>query len=41
MQMRIKMALKAVDGTRVPEEVSNTINVVPDAKGSDYRSFAK
>jgi hypothetical protein len=41
MQMRIKMALKAVDGTRVPEEVSSTINVVPDAKGSDYRSFAK
>jgi len=41
MQMRIKMALRAVDGTRVPEEVSNTINVVPDAKGSDYRSFAK
>ncbi|MFM9001320.1 MAG: hypothetical protein ACKORB_06815, partial [Opitutia bacterium] len=41
MQMRIKMALKAVDGTRVPEEISNTINVVPDAKGADYRSFAK
>ena len=40
-QMRIKMNLKAVDGSRVPDEVSNTINVVPEKQGQDYRSFAK
>jgi hypothetical protein len=40
-QMRIKMNLKSVDGSRVPDEVSNTINVVPDKQGEDYRSFAK
>ena len=40
-QMRIKMNVKAVDGTRVPDEVCNTINVVPEQMGSDYRSFAK
>ena len=40
-QMRIKMNVKAVDGTRVPDEVCNTINVVPEKQGSDYRSFAK
>jgi hypothetical protein len=40
-QMRIKMNLKAVDGSRVPDEVSNTINVVPEKQGEDYRSFAK
>ena len=39
--MRIKMNVKAVDGTRVPDEVCNTINVVPEKQGSDYRSFAK
>jgi hypothetical protein len=39
--MRIKMNVKAVDGTRVPDEVCNTINVVPEKPGSDYRSFAK
>jgi len=40
-QMRIRMNLKAVDGSRVPDEVSNTINVVPEKQGEDYRSFAK
>jgi hypothetical protein len=40
-QMRIKMNVKAVDGTRVPDEICNTINVVPEQMGSDYRSFAK
>lgn len=40
-QMRIKMNLKAVDGSRVPDEVCNTINVVPEKQGTDYRSFAK
>jgi hypothetical protein len=39
--MRIKMNLKSVDGSRVPDEVSNTINVVPEKQGEDYRSFAK
>ena len=41
MTSRIKMNLKAVDGTRVPDEVCNTINVVPEKQGEDYRSFAK
>ena len=40
MQMRIKMNVKAVDGSRVPDDVANTINVVPDKEGEDYRSFA-
>ena len=40
-QMRIKMNVKAVDGTRVPDEICNTINVVPEQMGTDYRSFAK
>ncbi len=41
MQMRIKMNVKAVDGSRVPDDVANTINVVPEKEGEDYRSFAK
>lgn len=41
MQMRIRMNVKAVDGSRVPDDVAHTINVVPDKEGTDYRSFAK
>ncbi len=41
MQMRIKMNVKAVDGTRVPDDIGSTINVVPEKEGQDYRSFAK
>ena len=41
MQMRIKMNVKAVDGSRVPDDISSTINVVPEKEGQDYRSFAK
>ena len=40
MQMRIKMNVKAVDGSRVPDDVAHTINVVPEKEGEDYRSFA-
>ncbi len=40
-QMRIKMNLKAVDGSRVPDEVAHTINVVAEKQGTDYKSFAK
>lgn len=41
MQSRIKMNLKAEDGSRVPDEISHTINVVPPASspGADYRSL--
>ena len=40
MQMRIKMNIKAADGTAIPSDVGNTINVVPsDAKrGMDFTS---
>lgn len=31
MQMRIKMNIKAADGTAMPTEIGNTINVVPKA----------
>jgi pyruvate carboxylase len=41
MQMRIKMNVKAVDGSRVPDDIAHTINVVPEKEGEDYRSFAK
>ena len=41
MQMRIKMNVKAVDGSRVPDDIGSTINVVPEKEGEDYRSFAK
>jgi len=41
MQMRIKMNVKAVDGSRVPDDIGSTINVVPEKEGQDYRSFAK
>ena len=41
MQMRVKMNVKAVDGSRVPGEIAHTINVVPEKEGEDYRSFAK
>ena len=40
-QMRIKMNLKALDGSRVPDEVCHTINVVAEKQGTDYKSFAK
>jgi hypothetical protein len=40
-QIRVKMNIKAVDGTRLPDEVYHTINVVPEKQGEDYRSFAK
>ena len=40
MQMRIKMNVKAVDGSRVPDDIGSTINVVPEKEGEDYRSFA-
>jgi len=42
MQSRIKMNLKAADGSRVPDEICHTINVVPPASspGTDYRSIA-
>jgi len=33
MQMEIKMNIKAADGSTVPAEVANTINVVPPATG--------
>jgi hypothetical protein len=41
MQMRIKMNVKSVDGSRVPDDIAHTINVVPEKEGEDYRSFAK
>jgi len=41
MQMRVKMNVKAADGSRVPDEIVHTINVVPEKEGTDYRSFAK
>ena len=41
MQMRIRMNVKAVDGSRVPDDIAHTINVVPEKEGEDYRSFAK
>jgi hypothetical protein len=40
MQMRIKMNVKAVDGSRVPDDIGSTINIVPEKEGEDYRSFA-
>lgn len=42
MQSRIKMNLKAADGSRMPDEICHTINVVPPASspGTDYRSLA-
>ena len=42
MQSRIKMNIKAEDGSRVPDEICHTINVVPPAAkpGEDYRSPA-
>ncbi len=42
MQSRIKMNVKAEDGSRVPDEICHTINVVPpaDKPGTDYRSLA-
>jgi hypothetical protein len=39
--MRVKMNVKAADGSRVPDEIVHTINVVPEKEGTDYRSFAK
>lgn len=41
MQMRIKMNLKAADGSRVPDDIGNTINIVPEKEGADYTSLAK
>ncbi|EDY16758.1 putative large, multifunctional secreted protein [Chthoniobacter flavus Ellin428] len=40
MQMKIKMNIKAADGTAIPEGIGNTINVVPpDAqRGSNFTS---
>ncbi|MDR3401184.1 MAG: hypothetical protein P4L99_01700 [Chthoniobacter sp.] len=40
MQMKIKMNIKAADGTAIPDGVGNTINVVPpDAqRGKDFTS---
>jgi hypothetical protein len=40
MQMEIKMNIKAADGSDVPADVANTINVVPPAaqRGAAYRS---
>lgn len=40
MQMKIKMNIKAADGTTIPDAVGNTINVVPpDAqRGSNFTS---
>ena len=41
MQMKIKMNIKAADGTPVPDGIGNTINVVPpDAqKGTNFTSL--
>ncbi|MEP6669825.1 MAG: DUF6797 domain-containing protein [Chthoniobacter sp.] len=40
MQMKIKMNIKAADGTAIPDGIGNTINVVPpDAqRGTDFTS---
>lgn len=43
MQMEIKMNIKAADGSAVPADVGNTINVVPtdDKKGSTFPATAR
>jgi hypothetical protein len=35
------MNVKAVEGSRVQDDIAHTINVVPEKEGEDYRSFAK